>query len=321
MEEKIDLGEYVAKKLKDESLHEIIFLFHASYGYSPSYDSLKNKHQYCHGDEKYIGFIAYHKETGEPAAFYGVFPTFIVYDGKKYLAAQSGDTMTHPNHQKKGLFTKLAQTTFAYCEEIGIQLIYGFPNNNSFPGFIKHLGFTALEPLKQFNLTENKFELHRITKINKTITALHRVYASSILRLLSTKESHFQNSNLVNNQLACVLRDEKYYKTKTTEDKIVVSVLGVKFWIKQVENCYIIGDIEQNKNVNWSKLLRRLKLISYLSGYRFFTYTLSQNSVNFQKISSYIITEHSPQKVIVRDFNSGIPLENFAFLSSDIDVF
>src|SRR5215212_6420813 len=80
----------------------------------------------CLGHEV-IGFIAIHTATKSPAAFYGVFPVKLWINGKEVLAAQSGDTMTHKDHRKKGLFVHLAQVSFETCRKKGIELIFGLP--------------------------------------------------------------------------------------------------------------------------------------------------------------------------------------------------
>ena len=59
----------------------------------------------------------------------------------RVLAAQSIDTMTHPRSQGKGVFTKLANACYGIAKERGIQLLYGFPNPSSYPGFVRKLGW------------------------------------------------------------------------------------------------------------------------------------------------------------------------------------
>src|SRR6185295_4439504 len=87
-----------------------------------------------------------------PAAFYGVFPVLVLISGKEVLAAQSGDTMTHRDHQKKGLFIKLAQRTFETCREKGIELVFGLPNSNSYHGFTKKLNWQHKDDIGRFDL-------------------------------------------------------------------------------------------------------------------------------------------------------------------------
>lgn len=122
---------------------------------APALSELRSLHAAVHGDQsgfterKYatepmglgpIGFLA-RDGRGTVAGYYGVFPVPLSRDGATFLAAQSGDTMTHPEHQGKGLFTRLARATNEAAAHAGIHFIFGFPNYNSYPGFVRKLGW------------------------------------------------------------------------------------------------------------------------------------------------------------------------------------
>jgi GNAT superfamily N-acetyltransferase len=57
------------------------------------------------------------------------------------LGAQSVDTMTHPDYQGKGVFTTLANACMKLAEDHGVEVLYGFPNPNSYPGFVRKLNW------------------------------------------------------------------------------------------------------------------------------------------------------------------------------------
>lgn len=117
------------EQLSPSNLMDVAALFLASFDSVASIASIQHKHMYCHGKVKYVGFLAYESESGEPAAFYAVFPFYMVVNGKQVLSAQSGDTMTHPKYQKQGLFVWLAEFTFNFCRNNNISLIIGMPNS------------------------------------------------------------------------------------------------------------------------------------------------------------------------------------------------
>ena len=52
-------------------------------------------------------------------------------------ALLSMTTMTHPDYGKQGIFSHLLRETCERSAELGFTLVYGFPNDNSNPGFIK----------------------------------------------------------------------------------------------------------------------------------------------------------------------------------------
>lgn len=98
---------------------------------------------------EYVGHVAYPSDTVPdenglrvPAAYYGVFPIAVRFGDEEVLCAQSGDTMTHHNHRGKGLFIDLARRTYNTARAEGVQFVFGFPNDNSYPGFLRKLHWT-----------------------------------------------------------------------------------------------------------------------------------------------------------------------------------
>lgn len=133
---------YLFKRLSDDNFCDLEYLFSEVYPGDETKLDLKNKFDTeCFGI-KHLGFLAYEESTNSVAAFYGVFPLPIRLGGNEVIAAQSGDTMTHPDHRGKGLFVSLAKATFELCKEMGVVFVFGYPNENSYPGFVKRLGWT-----------------------------------------------------------------------------------------------------------------------------------------------------------------------------------
>lgn len=72
---------------------------------------------------------------------YSLWPARMKIGGEVVLGAQSMDTMTHPDYQGKGIFTRLAEACFDLARARGFRILYGFPNPLSYPGFVRRLGF------------------------------------------------------------------------------------------------------------------------------------------------------------------------------------
>lgn len=92
-----------------------------------------------------IGFNAWHQ--GNLAAHYVVMPISAHYRGQIVPAALSLNTATHPNYQRRGLFVRLAEATYARAKELGAHHIIGVANANSTPGFLGKLAFQNVGPL------------------------------------------------------------------------------------------------------------------------------------------------------------------------------
>tara|TARA_Y100001960_G_C14743441_1_gene864316 strand:- start:1256 stop:2329 length:1074 start_codon:yes stop_codon:yes gene_type:complete len=75
------------------------------------------------------------------AGLYTLWPISLYLAGTEVLGGQSMDTMTHPDHQGRGLFTKLALASYEIAASRGVKALYGFPNPNSYPGFVNKLNW------------------------------------------------------------------------------------------------------------------------------------------------------------------------------------
>jgi hypothetical protein len=87
--------------------------------------------------------IFYAMSGGNVAAIYTALPVIFNFHGRKSKALQSIDTITDKSHRGKGLFPKLAGELYGNAKEEGFDLVYGFPNENSAPGFFKKLGWIS----------------------------------------------------------------------------------------------------------------------------------------------------------------------------------
>lgn len=93
-----------------------------------------------------IGFDA--RDGTNLAAHYVCIPVSAMLHGVPVRAMLSLNTATHPHYQGQGLFTRLAERTYAHAADLGIAAVCGVANANSTPGFIRKLGFTLVEPLQ-----------------------------------------------------------------------------------------------------------------------------------------------------------------------------
>src|ERR1043166_2457107 len=143
-------GEYKIARLDEDKLPDVSRLHQKIYGITPKENYFHEKYDTSYTGVMHIGFLAYDKNN-EPVAFYGVIPCFIQLGNRIVPAAQSADTMTHPSHRNKGLFTRLATLTFELCRQAGIAFVFGFPNQNSHHGLLA-LGWKVTERMERFSI-------------------------------------------------------------------------------------------------------------------------------------------------------------------------
>lgn len=93
-----------------------------------------------------VGFNAW--KDGVLAAHYVTIPLLARVNGIEEKGLLSLNTATHPAHQGKGLFTKLANSTYADGAVKGYGFVIGVANANSTHGFTRKLGFQLVAPLQ-----------------------------------------------------------------------------------------------------------------------------------------------------------------------------
>ncbi|MBW1860129.1 MAG: GNAT family N-acetyltransferase [Deltaproteobacteria bacterium] len=93
------------------------------------------------------GYVWLAEDDGVLAGQYAIIPTRMHLQGKPIRCAQALAAMTHPDYRNQGIFTKVAQALFEATGSGEVDLVYGFPNDQSRHGHLKHLDFFVLENL------------------------------------------------------------------------------------------------------------------------------------------------------------------------------
>lgn len=126
--------------------------------------------------------IYYAMQQNEVAAIYTALPVVFKINDTKVPALQSIDTITDIDHRGKGLFPKLANKLYTDAAENKFALVYGFPNENSAPGFFKKLQWQPfgeapflLKPLNPFYFFKKFFKRK---KIQEDFSSTNHIYIS-----------------------------------------------------------------------------------------------------------------------------------------------
>lgn len=143
------------------------------------------------------------KDGDEIIASYSASPCLIVYQGVTYKTAISLNTMTHPNHQGKGLLVTLAKKLYDYMEQNNYLMIWGFPNNLSHRTFVDKLGWKTIYEVPTLTLDINKINYH---------------FEMDSLVIDSSFKEDYQNFefNQINNVV--VKKDKNYLKWRYTDN-------------------------------------------------------------------------------------------------------
>ncbi len=309
---------YIFTKLTSENQQDLIPIYSDAFGIEVSLDFLRAKQNTSFTGFEHVGFIAY-DEHNQPAAFYGVYPCMVEYHGKKYLVAQSGDTMTHSSHVGKGLFTQLAQKTYDYCKENGFHLVFGFPNENSFPGFIKRLGWSHFDDMTPYLIRIKCIPWIRLKNTFKLPQSLHDKWCNFVLNRL--KQGNPFKSSAFSNETPVVDHSSEFFGYKTYSKNYLVKLNGKNLWLKFDDTFLFIGDFETSSEAEFKQVIKRLKRLAFFLGLphlRFQTSSSTEGERLFQKFSLPMQVNYPVGGI---NFSGEIPLEKLKFTGADNDTF
>lgn len=254
----MEYKEYKIIRFDESRFDDLFYLFDLVHPGKFSVDYFIKKFNQSYINKNFLGYIAYAVD-GEPAAFYGAFPCYITNGNEKLLACQSGDTITSPKHQKKGLFIFLAETTYKLAISEGYSIIFGFPNINSAYGFFNKLNWNENEKLNKYIVEYSNFNFYGLCNKVKFLLPIYKKYIDKKLSNYKTNSTEF--SNHYKNHFFELEKDDNYINYKLSyNDSHLIKFDGFVFWIKFSDGLLIgnIGYFDLTKINHFKNALKRL---------------------------------------------------------------
>lgn len=317
-ESAIEWNGYSLRRVSESDVDSLVEISESAFGIRPSRDYYLNKNLTASFGQPYLGYIAFDKDNN-PAAFYGVYACELVLDGKKINAVQSGDTMTHKSHTGKGLFTKLAELTYELCKRNGIYFVFGFPNYNSYPGFVKKLGWVCPGKLNEYRLKVYTVPLVKLSKKIAPFNFLFSTWKKLINSFYKANDWVFENS-VLEPGVGGVHRDQNYVNYKVENGgSYVVMIDGVRLWLK-TDGFLFIGDIEVEKIVSFEAFLKKLKRYAFLIGADVVLFQ-TVPATKLDKVFSEVMTPSEAFPFGFCPFNDLVDPSLFKYNMCDLDTF
>ena len=85
---------------------------------------------------------------GELVAHHATIPVSYMIFGQQTKGLLAINNVTHPSHQKKGLFSKLGNATFEEAKSLKYDFVITVTNSNSTYGYLNKFGFRQIAPLE-----------------------------------------------------------------------------------------------------------------------------------------------------------------------------
>lgn len=300
--------EYYIERFDITKIKDIEELFVAVYKKKSAQNYFSKKYDTAFTGVSYIGYIAYKGKT--PIAFYAVIPCFVQYENEIILAAQSADTMTHPEYRGKGLFIILAKKCYELCKKNNISFVFGFPNQNSYHGFIK-LEFEIPEVMDCFQIKAGK------SFFKKILTKIDTERTNRVLKKYIIDQKGLENS-VIRDGFFGLHRDNKYFDYKTYSKSYVLKIKESKVWIS-IKGSLRIGDIICTKD-DFMNTINSIKKIAFKLGIPAIYFHVSKETF-LHKLFSEKFTNLPSFPVIFLNFTDYIDIKKIKFTFADIDIF
>jgi hypothetical protein len=313
---KDDSSEYRIVRANHNNIKDLSRLFKESRGLDISVEYLQNKYNTAYTKKTYLAHFAYAKD-GTPAAFFCLFPGFLRINGIKNLSGQSADIITHKDHQRKGLFGLLGRETEKLALEEGVYYLYAFPNDNSFPGFMRSLNWHHVGDFHQYIFKVKGIPIFRILR-KLRMQFLYRIWASIITRNSSKPTDIFLNSQ-INSTHDSSWKDNDFYQYKQYNPSFLLNWKGLNIWAK-IDGALIIGDIDLSKNYSAKEINIKLKNLTALLGLDQFTISASNGSELDNLLNSeYPFVLGVP--IVFKNLQNPEQNLSLKFTGADLDVF
>jgi hypothetical protein len=311
---------YRFKKVSIENYDDIIELYNKAFNLKTTKSEIYKKYDTTIFGSFTIGLIA-ETEKKEIAAYYGVFPIGFKYKDESFLVAQSGDTMTSLNHRKKGLFTQLATQNQKKCISEGLKFIYGFPNNNSMPGFERKLGWRFYGNMKLFTLKISTLPLCEGSEKFRFLKPMYNYYVRKRLKCFFTPltEDNITSFNTMTST-GLVAKDMNYfvYKLKNLTNYFI-EYNKFKLLIKTDGHMRVgvVGFFNHNRLVEF---LKSIDSLAKMLGCKKVIFIMNDNHWLFSYLKNAIPYENS-LPVGFFEIDKSIDYSKIEFTQSDYDTF
>ncbi|MGH2665139.1 GNAT family N-acetyltransferase [Flavobacterium sp.] len=307
--------EYSIQPFTEDRLDDFRLLYKEVYGKSIPLEFVLKKFDSKYLIDDYFGYFAY--DNSKPIAFYGVVPVLMHYKNQTEIGAQSVNTMTHPDYNGKGLFTKLAALTYAKMEQSGITFLWGFPNENSAHAFLNKLGGKSNEQMMGYSIPASKYPIQNGMQKIPFIRIFYKSYLKKIF------EKHITEKTLkgsIPEDYVSVCRNKAYYNYKTFSDNFNIVLEDCFFWIK-IKNGLEIGDVEASSEENFNKAMQSLKQICKKAGIQKITFQTSPGTLPYEWMKNQKSIDFKSWLVGYKNLGSHFPLEKLKFTLGDVDTF
>lgn len=173
--------------------------------------------------------IAYDREHALAVSQCAAVPVNIKVGEKIYRCLVAVNVLTRESHRRQGVFQALGMAAFDRASREGFALAYSMPNPYSYPGFIKHLGFSELgrvplyvRPLVPSQLVKSFLHSGFLSLIARAFDGIFRIDRGQTCTLVDFRSGQAQYAesfwqSVKDSYPVLVLRDQHFLSWRYTD--------------------------------------------------------------------------------------------------------
>lgn len=146
----------------------------------------------------------------------GLFPFELCVGGKKYKAAHSVQSMTHPDYKRQGIFRTMTEHSLAKAKEHGLDIVLGLANGNSYGAYEKFGWKTLFEKrihIRPVHIYTRLRRNLRITLLSGLIASGYYIY-DGVRRMLQAGKTKGYTTSVLDSVPNSVSECFERYKEK-----------------------------------------------------------------------------------------------------------
>jgi GNAT superfamily N-acetyltransferase len=246
------MSNYTYERVSKAKLADLQVLFKEVFNINYSLQYIETKIDTFNTPLPYFGFLAYHI-SGEVAGYYGALACYKIIEGEEILCAQSADTMVSPKHQGQGLFKKLYDLTLELGQQHDVKFIFGFPNQVSYPMFVKALKWDNPRNLEYHFLKVTTIPLAKLAYQYSTFEQLYMKTCKLVFHFFFQSSNAFTDTS-TDKSFQYKVRNGRNFLIKVSQTKVWISILN-GLWIGKIEG-----------KLGYNQIISKLKPLCYILG-------------------------------------------------------
>ena len=161
------------------------------------------------------GWIMLAESQQEIVAQVGMIRGNLNMAGVEIAGGQACDAAVRPDQRNKGWLVRLSDANFRNATDAGAKALFSFPNRNSFPGVVRHLGWDRVATLSQYTLRlgYRRFWGRPIDGVFRVLMRLRIAARSATLRSrVSLAKGHVQEEERIPDMVGSLLQEFRSYE-------------------------------------------------------------------------------------------------------------